>query len=143
MSHDVRAVTVSLSTSDAPPTSVPGSLSVFNPPRRMLRAGVVMLSFVGMSALLIPIPIVHLIGIPLVLIIGIFVAIRTLRTVARLAPTHLACPKCGARNNVGGGLGYRTEAGPIDRACESCRRPLELSFEARDAAPPFANHPAA
>lgn len=133
MSRDVRAVKVSLSTSDAPPTSVPGSLTVFHPPRRMLRAGVVMLIFVGMAALLIPVPIVHLIGIPLVLIVGMLVAFRTLRTVARLAPTHLACPKCGARNNVGGGLGYRTETGPIDRACESCRRPLELRFEAREA----------
>ncbi|MEO8480221.1 MAG: hypothetical protein ABI542_11380 [Gemmatimonadota bacterium] len=133
MSHDVQAVNVTLTTSDAPPTSVPGSLKVFSPPRRMLRAGVVMLIFVGMAAMLIPIPIVHLVGIPLTLIIGIVVAARTLRTVARLAPTHLACPKCGARNNVGGGIGYRTETGPIDRACESCRRPLELRFEAREA----------
>ncbi|HET9064195.1 MAG TPA: hypothetical protein VFN22_00040 [Gemmatimonadales bacterium] len=132
MSHDVRAVTVTLATSDAPPTSVPGSLTVFSPSRRMLRAGVVMLIFVGVAASLIPIPIVHLVGIPLALIVGMLVAFRTLRTVARLAQTHLACPKCGARNNVGGGLGYRTETGPVDRACESCRRPLELRFVPRE-----------
>lgn len=130
MQHEMRPVTVTLSISDAPPSTVPGKLTIFTPPGRLFRAAVVMLIFIVAAASLIPIPIVHLVGIPLALIVGILVALRTLRTVARLAPTHLACPKCGARNNVGGGIGYRTETGPIDRACESCRRPLQLSFVA-------------
>jgi hypothetical protein len=129
MSHEAQQVMVVLTASGVEPTRVPGRLTLLGPADRLRRAGTVVLIAVAMSAMLIPIPIVHLVGIPLTLIIGIAVAVRTSRAVARLDPTHLACPKCGARNNVGGGVGYRTATGPIDRACESCRRPLELRFE--------------
>lgn len=126
---DPHAVTVSLTAHDVAPTTAPGQLTVFPPVRRLLRAAVVMLVAMLAAASLIPIPIVHLVGIPLALLVGVLIAFRTARTVSRLAPTHLPCPKCGARNNVGGGLGYRTTTGPVERACESCRRVLELTFE--------------
>ncbi len=129
MGHEAEQVTVVLSASGTEPSRVPGRLVLLGPGARARRAATVVLIAMVMSAMLIPIPIVHLIGIPLTLFIGIAVAVRTSRAVARLEPTHLPCPKCGARNNVGGGLGYRSATGPIDRACESCRRPLELRFE--------------
>lgn len=124
-----RAVTVVLAAAADDATRIPGQLTVFNPGQRVLRALTVIAVALVMAALLIPVPIVHLVGIPLVLIIGIGVAVRQFRAVARLAPVRIACPRCGAENSLGGGLGYPSATGPIPRACESCRRPLELSFE--------------
>jgi hypothetical protein len=83
---------------------------------------------IGLSAALIPIPIVHLVGIPLMLLAGIVAAVRQVRSVALLAPVRFACPRCGASNGIGGGLGLSTSTGPLQRDCESCRRPLEITF---------------
>jgi hypothetical protein len=96
----------------------------------------VILGTVIAAAILIPIPIVHLIGIPLVLLAGLVAAIRQAQSVARLEPMRLACPRCGAENAIGGGLGYRNVGQAIPRPCESCRRPLTLhigGFEVTDA----------
>ncbi len=124
-----RSITVTLAASADAVTRAPGRLTVFTTAQRMIRALTVVGVALVMAAMLIPVPIVHLVGIPLVLIIGIAVAVRQYRSVARLAPMRLACPRCGAENSLGGGLGYRSATGPIPRACESCRRPLELGFE--------------
>ena len=121
-------VTVRLSSSDGSVTEGSGQLTVLTPAARGTRVGVVLLVSVLLAAMLIPIPIVHLVGIPLVMFVGIGVAVRQGRAVARLAPMGLACPRCGERNSLGGGLGYRSATGPIARPCENCRRPLELSF---------------
>lgn len=105
-----------------------GELSRFTTGERAIRAGVVLLAAAMLAAALVPIPIIHLVGIPLVLGIGVVLAVRQFRSVARLAPLRMPCPKCGAENLLGGGLGYRSATGPISRNCESCRRPLVLSF---------------
>ena len=126
-----RRVTVELVAEGSEPTRQPGELTTFTPIERAIRAGVVLVGALLMAAALIPIPIIHLVGIPLVLVIGIAVALRQFRSVARLAPMRIPCPKCGEPNLVGGGLGYRTRTGPVDRNCESCRRPLQLRFAAQ------------
>ncbi|HRP07828.1 MAG TPA: hypothetical protein PLL69_05010 [Gemmatimonadales bacterium] len=128
MSDHIHQVTVVLAASADDATRVPGILTEFNHAQRLLRALTVIGVALVMAAMLIPVPIVHLVGIPLVFIIGIGVAVRQYRAVARLEPVRIACPKCGAENSIGGGLGYRSATGPIARACESCRRSLELSF---------------
>jgi hypothetical protein len=71
---------------------------------------------------------VHLVGIPLIVVTGLVMAVRQLRSVAVLTPVRMACPRCGAANSFGGGLGLRTATGPIDLTCESCRRPLQLTI---------------
>lgn len=119
---------VSLMSSDGSVTEAMGHLTVLTPAARAMRVAGVLAVAVLMSMLLIPIPIIHLVGIPIVVVVGITVAIRQGRAVARLAPMHLACPRCGERNSLGGGLGYRSATGPIPRPCENCRRPLELRF---------------
>lgn len=123
---ETRPVTVELAAGDAEPSRAPGELRVFSPLERIGRAMVVLLIACGLAAAIIPVPIVHLVGIPLVLLAGVIAAVRQAMAVARLAPMRLACPRCGAANSIGGGLGYRTTSGPIARQCESCRRALEL-----------------
>lgn len=127
---DGKPVTVVLACSDAEPTRVPGRLRIFSPGQRLMRAaGMIGLGLVA-AVVMLPIPIIHLLGIPLVLIVGIGAAIRQTRSVARLAPMRIACPKCGEPNSIGGGIGFRTATGPIERRCEECRRGQTLTFEA-------------
>lgn len=129
MMVEERRVKVILSTDGAEPVSVEGELTTFTLGERAIRAGVVFLAALMMAAAIIPIPIVHLVGIPLVLVIGSALSVRQFRSVARLSPIRAKCPKCGTDNSLGGGLGYRSATGPISRNCESCRRSLELSFK--------------
>lgn len=130
MSHDPRPVQVTLTATGADPSSGPGRLTVFSPGRRMVRAAVVLFLFVGLAAMLIPIPVIHLVGIPLMLVIGLVTAVRTVGREARLDRMHLGCPKCGARNDLGGGLGLPNATGPFARSCSSCRRGLTMTIEA-------------
>ncbi len=122
---DIRPVTVELAAGDAV-TRASGELRRFTPAERLGRALLVLLVAIVASAAMIPIPIVHLIGVPLVLLTGIVLAIRQAMAVARLAPLRVACPRCEAMNTIGGGLGIRRVDAPMARACESCRRPLEV-----------------
>jgi hypothetical protein len=87
-----------------------------------------MLIAVLLASTLIPIPIVHLLGIPILLVTGVILAVRQVSMAGRLRPLRLACPKCGVPNRVGGGLGYRT-AEPRERMCDSCRRGLMLRID--------------
>jgi hypothetical protein len=98
------------------------------------RAALVLLIALVLAAAIIPIPIVHLIGIPIILALGLVAAIRQLRSVALLTPLRMHCPRCGAVNGFGGGLGLRTTIGPLARNCEGCRRQLELRFTASEPA---------
>ncbi len=121
-------VIVALAASDGTRAEATGQLTLLDQASRVRRVAVVLLVTVVLSAMLIPIPIIHLVGIPLAVIIGVAVAIRQGRSVARLEPMRLACPRCGQPNSLGGGLGYPTATGPISRPCEHCRRPLEMTF---------------
>ena len=84
-----------------------------------------------LAATLIPIPIVHLLGIPLLLLIGVVLSIRQLSMIGRLQAVRIPCPKCGELNHVGGGLG-RSSLDPHEQVCDSCRRTLTLSIRLDD-----------
>jgi hypothetical protein len=120
---------VILATPDGAATRADGRVREFTPGERVKRAVLVMLLAIALAATLIPIPIIHLLGIPMLLITGIVLSIRQLSLVARLVPLQLPCPKCHAANRVGGGLGLRNIAEPIERMCEGCRRGLTLRIE--------------
>lgn len=119
-------MTVELAAGNAEVSRATGELRSFSPLDRLGRAVAALGITLVAAAAIIPIPIVHLVGIPIILIAGTAVAFRISRSVAVLAPMRLPCPRCGAANSLGGGLGLRTITGPIARQCESCRRPLEL-----------------
>lgn len=122
----LEPVTVTLTSPDGPVSTATGTLRHFTLVERVLRASVTLLVGIAVAALLIPIPIIHLIGIPLALLGGIGLAARQLLTTVRLAPLRLPCPKCAAENRVGGGFGYRSATAPIEHRCDSCRRGLTL-----------------
>lgn len=124
-------VEVVLSAVGVEPVRASGALKLLSTGTRALRAGGILLVSLALAASIIPVPIVHLVGIPLILGVGIAAAVRQLRSVAQLAPMRIACPRCGAANSFGGGLGWITATGPIFRNCESCRRQLELTLMVR------------
>lgn len=105
-----------------------GVLHYLSPMARAGRGALILGMSVVVAALLIPIPIIHLVGIPLALLVGVAVAVRQGRCVVRLERLGIPCPRCGERNHVGGGLGFRTATGPIATQCSSCRRVLELGW---------------
>ncbi|MGH7594542.1 MAG: hypothetical protein ACRELE_11935 [Gemmatimonadales bacterium] len=107
---------------------MPGVLNEFAMVDRVKRSAIVLGAAVLLAATLIPIPIIHLLGIPLFLIGGVVVSIRQLSLMGRLRPVRIACPKCGELNRVGGGLGLSSLA-PRERMCDSCRRELTRRIE--------------
>ena len=120
-------VVVMLASGDAV-TTAQAQLERFTPARRAMRAGLVFLVGLAGAAALIPIPIIHLIGIPLMLIVAIVVAMRQLRTASRLSRVRLACPRCGALQGFGGAAGMRAVDAPMAVTCDSCRRQLTLTI---------------
>jgi hypothetical protein len=120
------AVTVVLESAGGSVTTAAGTLQRFTPAQRIFRAVIILCLGIGAAALLIPIPIIHLIGIPLVLLLSLVSAGRQLRVVARLNTIRISCPSCGAMNSVGGWHGYQSATDPIELNCDSCRRGLTL-----------------
>jgi len=121
-------VVVSLAATGAEPVRANGIFHEFTLRERIVRAGIVMLVAVLLASTLIPIPIVHLLGIPILLVTGVILAVRQVSMDGRLRPLRLPCPKCGVPNRVGGGLGYMS-AEPRERMCDSCRRGLTLRID--------------
>ncbi len=124
--HDA---TLTLSADGAEPTRASSTVSLFNPAQRARRAIVALLIGAAVAAALIPIPIVHLLGIPLALIAAIVVAMKQLRVAARIDRVALACPKCAVPQAIGGGFGFSTIDGPIAITCDSCRRIMTLTID--------------
>ena len=120
-----RAVVVSLSVAGCEASEREGVFTEFAAPERVMRSGIVLLIAIGLAVMFLPIPIIHLLAIPMILIGGLVLAIRQLSISGRLAPMRIPCPRCGASNRVGGGLGVRSLAS-TDRSCENCRRILML-----------------
>lgn len=121
-----RAVQVRLEAADGSASAVPGRLQEYHRVDRLRRAAIVFLVAVLLAAMLIPIPIVHLVGIPLMLILGVVIGARQLGIGYRLQPVRIACPRCHGMNRVGGGLGLRSVTDPIERMCEICRRAMQV-----------------
>src|SRR5579862_9123596 len=127
-----RQVIVRLAAAGVEPVQVAGVFDQFNRRERVKRSIIVMVVAIGLAAMLIPIPIVHLLGIPLLLVVGVILAIRQLSLIGRLRPVRITCPKCGVSNRVGGGLGVSSIAAR-ERTCDSCRRILTVTIEPVDA----------
>lgn len=122
---------VTLTAKGVDPTEAEGVVQVYSPVQRIGRAAALFGIAVLAAASLIPIPLIHLLGPPILLVLGIVFAVRQLRAEERLKPLKLPCPKCGYKNRLGGGIGVRSLAEPMVRQCESCRRELTLQVERR------------
>lgn len=124
-----RPVMVALVSADGGEVRGEGELIEIPFGTRVVRAvGIFLVAVIGAVAL-IPIPIIHLMGPPLLLIGGGIAAGRQLRAVARLTPIRLACPKCQAVNRIGGGFGMIHPDRPLEVSCDSCRRGLVVTLE--------------
>jgi hypothetical protein len=124
-----RAVTVVLASADGGEVRGEGVVREIANSARILRAAGFFFGSVLLAAALIPIPIIHFIGPPGLLVAGCVMALRQLRAVAQLAPLRLACPKCGTVNRVGGGVGLSHPERPFAVTCESCRRGLTVTID--------------
>ncbi len=124
-----RPVMVALASADGGEVRGEGELIEIPYGTRVLRAVGIFVVAVLASVALIPIPIIHLMGPPLLLIGGGIAAGRQLRAVARLTPIRLACPKCQAVNRIGGGFGMIHPDQPLEISCDSCRRGLTVTLE--------------
>jgi hypothetical protein len=121
-------VDVVVTAAGAEPVHAMGELRLLSGGDRLRRVVGTLFGSAVFAALLIPIPIIHLVGIPLVLIAGIILAASASRSMTILTPMRFRCPRCAAENSIGGGWGLTTATGPIARNCESCRRQLEIRF---------------
>src|SRR5512135_2851287 len=93
-----RKVLIRLAVTGAESVEVPGVLTEFTMADRVRRSAIVMLVAILLAASLIPVPIIHLLGIPLLLIGGVVLAIRQLSMIGRITPLRIKCPKCGESN---------------------------------------------
>lgn len=125
-----HAVRVRLEASPAEVTTADGVLTRFTIGQRLRRAAVLFLICLVLAAMIIAIPIVHLVGVPLLFFTGVGLGVKQFSALERLKPLRMNCPKCGGANRVGGGMGRRSLEEPIERACEDCRRALVLRIEA-------------
>ena len=124
-----RPVMVALASADGGEVRGEGELIEIPFGTRVVRAVGIFVVAMLASVALIPIPIIHLMGPPLLLIGGGIAAGRQLRAVARLTPIRLACPKCQAVNRIGGGFGMIHPDQPLAINCDSCRRGLTVTLE--------------
>jgi hypothetical protein len=127
-----RTVMISLDAPGVASTHAEGTYDEFTPGRRLRRSVGMFLVMVLVAVPVAFVPIVHLIGVPLLLVTGIVLAILQLTYAGRLYTVHVPCPKCGGPNRIGGGLGRRSLA-PSERNCENCRRLLTLRIDPVDA----------
>ncbi|MGH7582921.1 MAG: hypothetical protein ACREL5_06840, partial [Gemmatimonadales bacterium] len=79
-----QPVSVILKAHDGSAQTVPGILQQFTPVDRVRRAALAMGGAILVAAMLIPIPIVHLVGIPLMLIVGVVIAMRQFASAVQL-----------------------------------------------------------
>jgi hypothetical protein len=124
-----RSVRVHLEASPTEVTSADGIVTDFTLVQRAMRATILFFLCVLLAGMILAIPIVHLVGVPLLLVTGIALGVKQFSATERLRPIRMACPKCGGPNRLGGGMGRRSLAEPMDRACENCRRGLVLRIE--------------
>ncbi|GEM_PF-1365871 len=92
---------------------------------RVGKAALTLLGSLVLAALFLPIPLMHLAGIPIVLA-GVFFAARSLRGSTVLRAAHGTCPACGEETSLFVGFGGTPYKLPIRTSCEHCARELIL-----------------
>ena len=110
----------------APPVAVQVVINTLSPGARARRAGLALLGGVVVAALVIPIPLIHLVGIPLALLGGIGLAIRLGTTRETLRSVTGPCPRCAHTQDFFVGIGVFPFQLPKDLSCEKCGRAAHL-----------------
>lgn len=93
--------------------------------RRVVLAGMTLGAALLLALLFLPVPLLHLAGIPIVSI-GIVLAFRRLRSVTVLRSARGTCPRCGNATNLFVGFGGTPARFPVTTSCEVCSSNLAL-----------------
>lgn len=105
-----------------------GDVEVSRPPltHRLVRAALLAAVGLVVGVLLLPIPLIHLVGVMFFLVmLGLAARRAVARTVLRRA--HGRCPSCGTEGSYFVGFGGRALKFPVKTSCPSCKLGLELS----------------
>ncbi len=92
---------------------------------RIGRGVMTLLGSVVLAALFLPIPLMHLAGIPIVLA-GVFFATRRVRSAKVLRSARGTCPSCGEDTSCFVGFGGTPYKLPLKTSCTHCARSLVL-----------------
>jgi hypothetical protein len=104
-----------------------GNVEFVRPPfkRRLWKGGVLLLIGLGGGVLLLPIPLIHILGVVFFLTLtGLAVRRLLSRQVVKAASGH--CPACGAPGEYFVGVGGRRLSFPIVTSCPRCSIELTL-----------------
>jgi hypothetical protein len=92
--------------------------------QRLARAGRAFGMALAAALIMLPIPIIHIIGPPAAIVIGLVLAIRRLGEGEIFVSAEGPCPFCQESQRLGlAGSRYRV---PCTLSCSSCRQPLQL-----------------
>jgi hypothetical protein len=120
----IRTPNVSLKGFGASPTDAEVQLAVLDPGDRVKRAAVVFLAFILIAVGAIPIPLVHLVMVPLALLLAFGFGANRLRQREIFRHVEGRCPFCGTEQTF-------TVMGrfhlPKRLHCGNCQRELELT----------------
>jgi len=121
----IDVVPVAVIAGGAPPAA--GELQVEHPSRRrrIREAALMVLGGAALAVVLLPVPIIHLVGIGLFLTI-LVLAVRRIRAPAVIRSARGTCPKCGAEGSLFVGFGRRRFQLPVTTSCGACAYPLTL-----------------
>jgi ribosomal protein S27AE len=124
--QETGVMPVEVQASGVPPTA--GQLVVEHPSRgrRVREAGLMVLGGALLAVVLLPVPIIHLVGVGLFLTI-LVLAVRRVRAPAVIRSAHGTCPKCGAEGAFFVGFGRKQLRLPISTSCGRCAYPLTLA----------------
>ena len=105
-----------------------GEVEFVRPPlqRRLWKAGALLLIGLAGGVLLLPIPLIHIVGLAFFLTLT-GLAVRRLLSREILKAASGQCPACGAAGEYFAGFGGRRLAFPIVTSCPTCAIELTLS----------------
>lgn len=110
-----------------PPTGVAAVTRRLGMKERAARAGRVFGLGLLAALLMLPIPIIHIIGPPLAIIIGMVMGLRRLGEGEIFVSAEGSCPFCHHQQYLG--MAQSRFSLPRTLTCSSCRQPLELEAD--------------
>lgn len=93
--------------------------------RRLIRGGIPMAVAAVLTLLILPVPLMHLAGIPL-LVLGIYFGVRNARAREVFLDASGTCPSCHSQTKLFIGFGKPPFKLPVKTSCGSCGRNLML-----------------
>jgi hypothetical protein len=124
---DSRSLSVPLKGFGRPPTQAHLVVDTLSLRGRLARGAAVMAAGLAVAAVALPIPLVHLVLVPVALLLSIPIGILRLRQREIFRSAEGTCPFCGTPQRFGlAGRGFRL---PREVFCRNCGRALDLGSD--------------